>query len=109
MENKIEILFEKIEEQANTKINLIKLKTVKKIANSSSIMVYHILMIAILSLAIITLTVGVSLWLGEIVGENYYGFLIVSAFYLMLTFIIFSMRHIVKRIAINKIINHFLN
>jgi hypothetical protein len=83
----IETLFEKGEQYGKTTIELLKLKTLDKSADVISNLVSWLVVAVFAVLFFLTLNIGVSLWLGELLGESYLGFFVVAGFYALLTLI----------------------
>ena len=79
--NLIEPLLERAEQYAKTSVELFKLRTLDKTAEVSSSIISRIVIYVLSILFVLTLTIAVALWLGEVLGHNYYGFIIVAAFY----------------------------
>ncbi len=82
--NTIETLVEQAEAYGRTSLELAKLKLLEKTTIVSSSLVSRLGVIIIVSLSAFVLNIGVSLYLGELLGKTYYGFFIVAAFYLLL-------------------------
>lgn len=78
-----ETLFERVEEYTKTSIELAKLKGLETTTEIVSLLVARLSVILMLSLFLLVFNVGVALWLGDLLGKNYYGFFIVAAFYLL--------------------------
>lgn len=79
----IESLFERAETYARTTYELSKLKlleTTNIVITSIIARLSTILMVAMFSFI---LSIAIALWLGDILGKAYYGFLIVAGFYLL--------------------------
>ena len=77
----IEILFEKAVEYGRTTIELAKLKAIDRISDIAASIIAKIVAGAILLLFLLFASVGLSLWLGEVLGKVYLGFLAVAALY----------------------------
>jgi len=77
----LEDLVSSVETYGKTNIELLKLKTVDKVADGISSMVAWAAIGIALILFFITLNFGVALLLGALFGNSYIGFLIVAAFY----------------------------
>lgn len=107
--NLVEPLFEKAEQYGKTSFELIKLKVVSKSANISSSLFSVALFTMVFSILIISLNIALALWLGDIVGKNYYGFLLVAAFYLLVATILFFVNPSLKRRVNNLMIKQMLN
>jgi uncharacterized protein YqhQ len=86
---KFEELVSSAETYGKTNLELIKLKTVDKVAEGVSAMVAWAVVAIALILFFITLNFGVALLLGELLGSSYIGFLIVAAFYGLLGLILY--------------------
>ena len=99
----IESLLERTEQYAKTSYELLKLKSLSKTANVMSALLSRLLLVIILSFFALTLSTAIALWLGDILGKNYYGFLIVALFY-GLTGIVFLFIHPSIKSRINDLI-----
>ncbi len=84
----IEMLFEKAENYTKTSAELLKLNAIDKSADILSSLLSRLAIITVVALFTLLLNIGVALWLGEILGKSYYGFFIVSGFYLIITAIL---------------------
>lgn len=106
----IEPLFERIENYGKTSAELIKLKVVHKSSHIMSEFIFRAIILLILSLFIVFVTIGLSLWLGEIIGKTYYGFFCISVFYLITGVILqMFMRKSIKKHIANILIYKSLN
>ena len=88
----IETLFDKTKDYVETRADLFKLKAIKKTAEVGSSIVSNIVIVVVFSSFFIFLNIALGLWLGDLTGKNYLGFLIVAAFYLIVGIIIYSNR-----------------
>lgn len=105
-----DILFEKIENYANTSIDLIKLNAIEKSADVFSSLTQLIVMFSVVAMFTLFVNIGISLYIGKILGVTYLGFIIVSAFYLLLAVLIYCFRKQFIKIPIsNMIITKLLN
>jgi hypothetical protein len=80
----IESLFEKAEAYFITTLELTKLKAIQTINTAMSALAVKLALIILISILAIILSIGAGLWLGDILGELYYGFFAVSGLYLVL-------------------------
>ncbi len=80
--NSIESLFERVEAYSKTTYELSKLKLLETTTVIATSIISRMSVIIMISLFIVITTIGVALWLGEILGKSYYGFFIVAGFYL---------------------------
>jgi len=81
--NQIELLAERIEAYAKTTLALSKLKSVQMTTVVVATLVARLSVIAMASLFILVLNIGIALLLGEVLGRAYWGFFIVAGFYLV--------------------------
>lgn len=113
MEEKFEYfdsLVNSAETYGKTSIELIKLKTVDKVADAVSSLVASLPFIIALILFFITLNFGISLWLGALLGQSYLGFFVVAGFYALTGIILYIFRNKwIKKPLNNSIINQMLN
>ena len=104
-EQTIEAVVIKIEAYVKTNLELVKLQAVDKTADITSKLISRTLFFISFSFFALFINIGLSFWLGEILGKDYYGFAIVAGFYLLLS-IVLMMTH---RSIIYKIKNYFIN
>lgn len=102
-------LYEKAENYTKTSLELIKLKTVSAAADVLSTLTSRIAVGAVVAFFTLFLNIGISLWLGKLLGEYYYGFFIVALFYLIVAIIMHKTQHkIIKTPIGNMIISSIL-
>ena len=87
-EGKIEMVYAKIEDLVSNQQEIIKLKVYSKSADMATFMAMKIIMFFVVGLFILFLNIGLSIWLGEILGETYYGFFALAGFYAISAIII---------------------
>ena len=80
----IELLLQRVTEYGKTSYELAKLKALDKISDIASGLIVNSIVFVLFASFMIFLNLGLALWLGEILGKNYYGFGVVSAFYIVL-------------------------
>jgi hypothetical protein len=101
----IDPIFDRFEKYASTSIDLYQLKAIGK----SSEIATHILLKSINAflflLFAIPLNIAAALYLGELVGEMYIGFLCLSGFY----FISWLVFRVLKKVFRNSINNRIIN
>ena len=88
----IEALFDKFETYLHTSIELYKLKALDKLAEISSALVSSLAVLSGFMFFFLLFNIGLSLWIGEMLGKTYYGFFLVSGFYLLAGLIVYSNR-----------------
>ena len=107
--NFIEPLFERVEEYGKTSYELLKLKAVDKTAEIASTLISRAAVILVLSMFIIIVTIGIALWLGDLLGKMHYGFFCVAGFYAILGLIIFLTHNRIKESISNSIVSQCLD
>lgn len=108
--NLIEPLFEKAEAYGKTSYELLKLKALDKTAEVVSTFVSRGAVVLVISIFIIIINIGVSLWLGDLLGKQHYGFFCVAGFYGLIGGILYFLMHNrIKKSVSNSIISQMLN
>jgi len=107
--NLIEPLLEKAEVYSKTSFELLKLKTLDKTADVASTLASRSLFTIALSIFALTLNIGIALWLGDILGKNYYGFLIVASCYGLAGIVLLLIHPFIKSRVNNTIIKQLFN
>jgi len=77
----VEMLIEKIEQYAKTSLELYKLKAIDKGTDVFSSFISRVIIITIVALFFLLVTFGLSLYLGEVLGKDYYGFFAMAGIY----------------------------
>lgn len=103
-ENLIEPLLEKVKEYGKTSVELIKLKAVDRSSDFLSKFIFHLILSIFIFLGIFTLNIAAALWIGDLLGKTYFGFLIVTGFYVFLVIILLLFRKKIKMNISNSII-----
>ena len=107
--NSIESLFERVVAYGNTSAALIKLKTLDKSADVISTLMPRLCIGIIASVFVLILSIGIALWLGDVLGKSYDGFFIVAGFYLVIAIVLYFMRKHIKNRVSTSIITQTLN
>jgi sterol desaturase/sphingolipid hydroxylase (fatty acid hydroxylase superfamily) len=89
----IEGLLERATEYGKSSYELIKLKAIDKTSDVVSSVVPNYIILVIIGIILLFLNLGLALWLGAILGEIYYGFFIVSAFYVISGIVFYFFLH----------------
>ena len=92
MENtatRIEMLYESAKQYADTNVELLKLNAVDKTADVLSSIISRLAFFMIVAMFTIFVNISIGLYLGNLLGAYYLGFLIVSCFYLILSILIY--------------------
>jgi len=87
-ERKIETVYARIEDLVTQQQELIKLKVYSKSADVATFLVMKIIMFVVVGLFVLFLNIGLSMWLGEVLGKVYYGFFVLAGFYAFAAFFI---------------------
>ncbi|MEI6049921.1 MAG: hypothetical protein WCS03_13530 [Bacteroidota bacterium] len=105
----LESLLERATEYGKTSYELVKLKALDKTSDVGSSLILHSVVLVILTSFILFLNLGLALWLGEILGKIYYGFLVIAVFYGITGIVIhFFMQKWFKKLFGNYIIKQAL-
>ena len=107
--NLLEPLMERAEAYSKTSFELIKLKTLDKTADVSATLASRSLFGLIVSFFAFTINIAIALWLGDLLGKAYYGFLIVAACYAVMGVVLLIMHPFIKARVNNAIIKQLFN
>ena len=77
----IESLFEKTVDYGKTSFQLVKLRTLSKTSDVVSSLLAHMVVLIFALSFMLFLSLGMAIWVGEILGNTFYGFFVVAAFY----------------------------
>jgi len=77
----IESLLERAAEYGKTSFELAKLKALDKTSDVVSTLIPHSFVLILVASFMLFFNLGLSIWLGEILGQTFYGFLVVAGFY----------------------------
>jgi hypothetical protein len=104
----IEPLLQKAEEYGKTSLEILKLKALDKSATVTSSLISRLLFLVFFVFFFLILNIALSLWLGDMLGKSYYGFLIVALFYGIVAAALFFLHSSVKGKVGNFIITQML-
>jgi hypothetical protein len=105
-----EALLERAEDYTKTQIEIIKLKAVDKISDGASSAASRIVALFFLTIFFLFANVALALWLGEVLGKAWYGYLVVAGFYGILGAVLLFVKHNwLKKMVGNSIIKQLLN
>ena len=88
----IESLFEKAEDYSKTSIELLKLNAIDKTADMVSSILTRLTLFAVTTLFIFVITIGVALWVGELLGKTYLGFFVMGGIHVTIALLIYTFR-----------------
>lgn len=100
----IEGLFKKTGEYIETRIDLAKYKAIDKSSDIVSSLATTICITMVAVIFIFTATIGVALWIGDVLGKSYYGFFIVAGFYALAILILYVCRYSWIKTPVSKLI-----
>jgi hypothetical protein len=105
----IESLFEKAVDYGKTSLRLVKLKTLSKTSDVASTSLSHLVVLIFAFAFMLFLSLGLAIWIGEILGQSYYGFFIVAAVYALIgIFIQLFLHNWLKKVLDNYLIDQVL-
>ncbi len=107
--NLMEPLLESAEAYGNTSMEIIKLKTLDKTAAVTTSLITGSLITIIVSFIVFTINIAIALWLGELLGKTYYGFLVIAACYALAGVILLLIHPFVKSRVSNAVIRQLLD
>jgi len=106
----IESFLEIATKYLKTSYESIRLKTIDKVSDVVSSWMLHLIVFILISSGMLFLNFGLSFWVGKILGNTFYGFFVVAAFYFFVGFIVyFFMAKGIKRMIRNYIIKQALS
>jgi hypothetical protein len=108
-ENVLSSLLDSVEEYSKTSFELIKLRGLDKASDMAAGLISRVAAITICMTFLLMASFGVAFWLGAVLGEIWYGFFVVAAFYGLLGLIAYFFLHKgLKRIFADMIIHNTL-
>jgi len=109
MTNPVEDLLGCAQVYIKTSLQLFKLKATAKLAGIISNLASGFVIVVILALFFINLNIAIALLLGDLFGKTWLGFILVSALYACIGFIVYLFRNQwIKRPVSNSIIQELL-
>jgi len=106
----MEALLERATEYGKSSYELVRLKTIDKASEVVSSCAPHVFGLILILIFLLFLNLGLSLWLGEVLGKAYYGFFAVASFYFVVWAIVRIFMHKwLKGLIKNNIIKQLLN
>jgi hypothetical protein len=105
----IESLLEQTVEYGKTSLELVKLKALDKTSDVVSTVIPHTVVFVLIMLFMLFFNLGLAFWLGEILGNIYFGFFVVAAFYGISAIVLhFFMHKWLKKLICNYFIKQAL-
>jgi hypothetical protein len=99
--NSLDSLIDSAQEYGKTSVELLKLKALEKTSDVVSSAVSRAIAIFILFMFFLIASIGIAVWLGEIMGKYSYGFFIVAGFYGITGMVLFFFLHKKIKTAVN--------
>lgn len=81
--SEIETLIDRVEDYSKTTLELAKLNSLQTTTSVVTSLLWRLSVIFILLLFVLIISIGMALFLGDLLGAVYYGFFIVAGFYLL--------------------------
>ena len=91
--NLLESLLDSAKEYGRTSYELFRLKSIDKAADVFSSFLPATVFIILLASFFLFLSLGLALWIGDLLGKVYYGFFIVAGFYVLCGLILQFLLH----------------
>ena len=107
--NLVEPILEKVEAYTQTSFEIIRLKELAKTADAASTLFSRSLFTIMVSLFIFTVNIAIALWLGDLLGKLYYGFLVIAGCYALAAVILLIVHPFIKKRFNNAIIKQLFN
>ena len=89
----LESFLDKTQSYTKTTLELSKLKGLNATTNVITMVVARLCVLMATLLFFVVISIGIALWLGELLGKLYYGFFIIGAAYLIIGFILYFFLH----------------
>lgn len=89
--NLIETLIEKASDYGKTSYELAKLRALDKSSQVISSLLSNAVILIIFSLFMLFLNLGLAIWIGQLMGQIYFGFFVVAGFYGIISILVFSL------------------
>lgn len=100
----VDMLYEKAKKYTETSAELLALKTVDKSADVLSSLITVVLIVIVVAMFTLFINVGLSLFIGTLLNEYYLGFIIISAFYLVLALVLYLFKDKFIKIPVTNLI-----
>jgi hypothetical protein len=105
----VEALFERVEAFGRVTCEISKLKTVEVSVLILTTLIAKVSVVLVLSFFLLVLSIGMALWIGDMLGALHHGFFIVAGFYLLVGVVLhFFLHRWLRRPIAQLIITHAL-
>ena len=105
----LEPLLDRAEDYCKTSVEIIRLKTLDKTAALTSTLVSRSLFALFIGFFALLINIAIALWLGDLMGKVYYGFLVGAGCYALAGIILLIIHPFVKTRVHNAVIRELLN
>jgi hypothetical protein len=89
----IATLLDRAENYGKTTLNLFKLNAIDKSADVVSSLVSQLAVLMAVVFSVLIASIGLSLWIGKLLGDSFFGFFIIGGFYAVVAIILNFFRH----------------
>ena len=103
-ESSIETLFEKAVKYSQTSMELIKLQAINQSSDFASFLSVRIVLSIVAFLFLMSTTIGLSLWIGDLLGKYYYGFFVIAGVYMIICILLYRFRNRWIKIPVKNIL-----
>jgi hypothetical protein len=86
--NAVEELLEKAAEYGITSYELIKLKVIDQVSRTIATFIPNLFALVLIACVLLFLNLGIAIWVGEMMGNVFIGFFIVSGFHALIAIIL---------------------
>lgn len=100
----IELLLKRAEDYVITSLALLQLHSIAKLADLASTLMSRLIVFSLLALSLLIMSLGAALWIGQLMGAAFYGFLVIGFLYCLLAIILFLLKDIWIKKALNNAI-----
>ena len=95
-----------VKDYADNRLDQLKLKTTKRLSASLAVLFAWVVIVLVILVAFSFLAMALGVWLGEILGSQAYGMLIIAGIFLFIALVFFLLR---KRIFVNGLVRAFIS
>ena len=97
-------ILDKAGEYAETQLQLLKYRTIDKGAEVASSLITKLAVVLLFATFLFILNIGLSLWIGALLGASYYGFFVMAGVYAIIALIVYGFRRQWLKYPLNDLI-----
>lgn len=101
----VEMLLEKLEQYGKTNFELYKLRAIDKSTDVFASITTRTVLFSLIALFFLFLTLGLSLYLGDLLGKTYYGFFAMAGIYSIIIILFLIVKKPLEEVFNNYLIN----